>query len=364
MTGQIAGPSIFSLELVGLIVGASMVVGAIDLIRQPGWAWKRAEESKAAYLILVLLLPLVGLAMYLLAARPKVATIATAGRAASLPFERFGDDSRKATSGSARRRTAHRHHRTAGGIRLLRCAPTISEDQVRMVETVTHQPTAEPVEASSTFFSTGGGTATKTARPPIMLDRPYRPKQRASLDGTRGGRADRPCRVEGRPHRTPPVPVLGRIPVDGERGRRRRTVEGRGQRLTDGAAAVPGLPALPGEPGQPGHQHLEHRLARQHGGAPQVQIGIGQELDRPGRCEPRPAAGPGPGLLGRERAASAQDLSRLLGRGHLGAVQPEDLPEVAVEEGHHHQGMGVARHQHAMEHRQGLGGLARRRWRR
>ena len=50
MTGQIAGPSIFSLELVGLVIGVSMIVGAVDLIRQPGWAWKRAEESKAAYL--------------------------------------------------------------------------------------------------------------------------------------------------------------------------------------------------------------------------------------------------------------------------------------------------------------------------
>jgi hypothetical protein len=92
MTGQIAGPSIFSLELVGLIVGVSMVLGAIDLLRQPGWAWKRAEESKAAYFILVVLLPLVGLGMYLFRARPEVAKIAAAGRAASLPFERFGED--------------------------------------------------------------------------------------------------------------------------------------------------------------------------------------------------------------------------------------------------------------------------------
>ena len=178
MTGQIAGPSIFSLELVGLIVGASIVIGAIDLVRQPGWAWKRAEESKAAYLVLVLLLPLVGLAMYLLAARPKVAAIATAGRAASLPFERFGDDGHK-----------QRHDQREEGRPIGTIAPpvgfgsfgaaTISEEQVRMVETVTHRPTA-PVDASGTFFS-AGGTATKTARPPIMLDRPYRPKQRATL---------------------------------------------------------------------------------------------------------------------------------------------------------------------------------------
>jgi hypothetical protein len=196
MTGQIAGPSVFSLELVAFIVGVSMVVGAIDVIRQPGWAWKRAEESKAAYLILVLLLPLAGLAMYVLSARPKVATIAAAGRAASLPFERFGEETIQkqrqeqredgwpigtiappaefATSGAPT---------TSGATTMTETAP-ITEDQVRMVETVTAR--TAPVEVSSTFFSSGsgGGTATKTAGPSITLARPYRPKQRASLTAT------------------------------------------------------------------------------------------------------------------------------------------------------------------------------------
>ncbi len=105
MTGQIAGPSTFSLELVGFVIGVSMIVGAIDLIRQPGWAWKRAEESKAAYLVLVLLLPLVGLGIYLYVARPKVAPITAGGRAASLPFEQFGteaDQKQRADGGTAR----------------------------------------------------------------------------------------------------------------------------------------------------------------------------------------------------------------------------------------------------------------------
>ena len=62
------------------------------MIRQPGWAWRSADESKLAYLVLVGLVPIVGLAMYLFMARPKVASIAKAGRAASLPFERYGDD--------------------------------------------------------------------------------------------------------------------------------------------------------------------------------------------------------------------------------------------------------------------------------
>jgi hypothetical protein len=179
MTGQIAGPSIFSLELVGLIVGVSMVVGAVDLIRQPGWAWKRAEESKAAYLVLVLFLPLVGLAMYVVSARPKVATIAAAGRAASLPFERFGEQAIQ----------KQREEQREDGWPIGTISPpvgfapfattTITEDQVRMVETVTDN-TAAAADVSGTFFSTGG-TATKTARPSLTLARAYRPKQRTSL---------------------------------------------------------------------------------------------------------------------------------------------------------------------------------------
>ena len=106
MTGQIAGPSMFSLELVGLIVGISMIVGAVDLIRQPGWAWKRAEESKTAYLILVVLVPIVGLGLYVFKGRPKVAPITAAGRAASLPFERFGEEpATGATRGGLARRS-------------------------------------------------------------------------------------------------------------------------------------------------------------------------------------------------------------------------------------------------------------------
>jgi hypothetical protein len=227
MTGQIAGPSIFSLELVGAIVALSMVVGAIDLIRQPGWAWKRAEESKAAYLILVLLLPLVGLGMYVFSARPKVAAIAAHGRAASLPFERFGDEAV----------TRQREEQRDDGWPIGTIAPpagfestagetagsaTITEEQVRMVENVTSvvppvpapamalatsaagattlsaqdlstpspspavpiavRPTGEqPADAgiSATFFSTGGGG--RGGRGSMTMARTYRPRQRTSL---------------------------------------------------------------------------------------------------------------------------------------------------------------------------------------
>jgi len=164
MTGQIAGPSAFSLELVALIVGVSMIVGTVDLIRQPGWAWKRAEESKIAYLILVVLVPVVGLCLYVFKGRPKVAAISAAGKAASLPFERFGDEAIK----------QHRDERwPVGGI-----AAPVGFDAFS--EAIDHQgtPPAEaetepaPLEVSGTFFSSAG-TATRT--------RTYRPKQRTSL---------------------------------------------------------------------------------------------------------------------------------------------------------------------------------------
>lgn len=198
MTGQIAGPSIFSLELVAVVTGLAMVIAAVDLIRLPGWAWKRAEESKLAYLVLVLLLPLVGVAIYVLGARTKVATIASAGRAASLPFERFGEeaaqkqreqrpdgwtvgtiappvgfDSFAATSNQG-------NQGPSSTITDQGPSSTITEEQVRMVETVT---AVRPVstEVSATFFS-AGATATRTGRPTITLARPYRPRQRASLD--------------------------------------------------------------------------------------------------------------------------------------------------------------------------------------
>jgi hypothetical protein len=201
MTGQIAGPSIFSLELVGLIVGVSMILGAVDLLRQPGWAWKRAQENKGAYFILVVLLPLVGLAMYLFSARPEVAKIAAAGRAASLPFERFGDD-----AGSKQRDDGLPPGTIAppaglgsfggvtgattvadGRIQLVATAPAPTEPgetEPRETEPVSSEQFGEPtpVEVSSTFFSTGG-TATRTLRAPAGLTRTrtYRPKQRTSL---------------------------------------------------------------------------------------------------------------------------------------------------------------------------------------
>ncbi len=172
MTGQIAGPSAFSLELVAVIVGLSMIAGAIDLIRQPGWAWKRAEESKAAYLILVVLVPIVGLALYVFKGRPKVSAIAAGGRAASLPFERFGDEPAQ---------PQYDAHWPIGGV----AAPLLDFDAFQGANDhgggghSTGSDT-EPAtfEVSGTFFS--AGTATKT-RSGVGLVRAYRPRQRTSL---------------------------------------------------------------------------------------------------------------------------------------------------------------------------------------
>jgi hypothetical protein len=175
MTGQIAGPSIFSLELVGFVIGVSMIIGAADLIRQPGWAWRRAQENKAAYLVLVLLLPLVGLGIYLYTARPKVAPITAAGRAASLPFERFGTeaDQKQREDGRTARTGAPAAGFGSFGV------TTLADGQSLVFDPgPTDRPA--PSEISATFFSTGG-TATRTARSPVGLARTYRPRQRTSL---------------------------------------------------------------------------------------------------------------------------------------------------------------------------------------
>jgi hypothetical protein len=183
MTGQIAGPSDFSLELVAVIVGASMIAGAVDLIRQPGWAWKRAEESKAAYLILVVLVPIVGLSLYVFRGRPKVSAIAAGGRAATLPFERFGEEPVQPQKDA---------RWPIGGV----AAPLVDFDAfLGASDRGGLRPTGpgagadpEPVtlEVSSTFFSSAG-TATKT-RPGVGLARAYRPRQRTAVTTTEAPR--------------------------------------------------------------------------------------------------------------------------------------------------------------------------------
>jgi hypothetical protein len=42
MNGLPAATGNLSFELVVVIVAISMIAGAVDLLRQPGWAWRRA----------------------------------------------------------------------------------------------------------------------------------------------------------------------------------------------------------------------------------------------------------------------------------------------------------------------------------
>jgi hypothetical protein len=173
MNAQLAGVSVLSLDLVAAIVVGSMIAGAVDLLRQPGWAWRRAEESKAAYCVLVLLVPLVGLGMYLVSARPKVATIAAAGRAASLPFERFGDDiaQQQREDGWPIGTIAPPERFDGVG------ATTVGDGVIRLVE-ASGVGNRAPADAVSPSMGSGG-TATRTA--PVGLARTYHPKQRTEL---------------------------------------------------------------------------------------------------------------------------------------------------------------------------------------
>ena len=175
MSGLIASTSVLSLELVATIIVASMVVGAVDAARQPGWAWRRAEESKPAWIVLVGLVPLVGLAMYLRTARPKVATIAAAGRAASLPFEHFGNDIQPMRDDTWPIGTV------APPQRFVKVEATAATDgEIRLVGVGSG---ADATGGGAGLLGTGG-TALRSATTPVGLSRTYRPTQRTSLPVT------------------------------------------------------------------------------------------------------------------------------------------------------------------------------------
>jgi hypothetical protein len=164
-----------SFELVLVIVAGSMIAGAVDVVRQPGWAWRKAEESKPAYFVLVLLVPLVGLSMYGRIARPKVKTIAAGGRAASLPFERFGDDALQAQlehDWPLETITAPESFTSLG-------ATVITDGEIRLVEANTGLTGLGGGPGDGPYG--GGGGSTRTATAPVGTVRTYRPQQRTSL---------------------------------------------------------------------------------------------------------------------------------------------------------------------------------------
>ena len=276
MSGQIAASGSLPIELVAAVVVVSMVLGAVDILRQPGWAWKQAEESQVAYFILDLLLPVIGLGLYAFRARPKVTALVAAGPTAGRPAEVEGETAdpdvsrpEPATSpATAVTPTTVAEPTTAAPNRFTTFREvTGGEPGNGSGETAPDPDQAGAFEISSTFFSTGA--ATRTVRHPLALARAYRPRQRTSLSEpepepelrararvrahgriptpgrvrargpiparsrgrarsrngarARGGRRrpNRPLRLEGGPHRPAPIPLLGRVPLDRKRGRRR-----------------------------------------------------------------------------------------------------------------------------------------------
>jgi len=196
MTGSFAEISNASLGLVSGIVAVSVVLGIVDMLRQPTWAWRAAGEPKSVCLLLVLFLPGVGLAIYVFGARPRIVEIVAGGRAATLPFERFGDRAETAVQ-SGRAIQALSRPTTRG---------SFGETLVRRPARTTAVPSQQP--AATSFFEdpdvvTVGGDVAAAFQPeesappaPVATDpgpgpaihipgqagRPYNPKQRASID--------------------------------------------------------------------------------------------------------------------------------------------------------------------------------------
>jgi Protein of unknown function (DUF2510) len=182
--------------IVGIVV-ISVLFGVIDILRRPNWAWRAAGESKALYLLMVLALPGVGLAIYVFGARTKVVEIAANGRAASLPFERFGDRA-ASTVERARAIQALAPPTMRGSFgetlrRPLRAQGT--PDPVPAGVNFFDDPDVISVGSAADLFTTGGTgqvpvaieTVTVPApesslRIPTQTGRPYNPRQRSSLD--------------------------------------------------------------------------------------------------------------------------------------------------------------------------------------
>jgi Protein of unknown function (DUF2510) len=175
------------LEIVAVAIGLSMVVGVIDVLRLPGWAWKKAEEPRAAYAALVGLLPLVGLGMYMTRVRPKAKAIMTAGRAASLPFERFGDGAPPMDEEQVAEAPEPVHFisvQAATALTAAPAAPVVTQPEADGDEAEEAREAEPATVASGSFFSSQAATATQTHSlrlPASLMSRTYNPRQRASI---------------------------------------------------------------------------------------------------------------------------------------------------------------------------------------
>jgi hypothetical protein len=197
---------------IGLVV-AAMLIGVVDILRKPAWAWRAAGEPRLLCLFLVIVVPVVGLAIYLLGARPKVLAVNSTGRAATLPFERFADRAETVADndvaigvlslpsirGSFGETVARPLRATtpAGDVPAARgaaVAPTAAEPVP--ASGFFDDPDVLPVGAAATFFERGAMTPHGTIATEIVDDpapapdfhmpggtgRPYNPRQRESLE--------------------------------------------------------------------------------------------------------------------------------------------------------------------------------------
>ncbi len=187
-------PSPEVLNLITAVVAAavalSVVLGAVDLIRQPGWAWKAAGEPRTICLLLVIFLPGVGLAIYVFGVRPRVVAVAAAGRAATLPFERFADRANLAAEDTRSIEILAAPARL-GSFGEPRVTPPVRPRE-QVVEAPVRggffeDPDVLTIGAAAEFFETGVLVSAAPREPlainiPGAMGRPYRPVQRASLD--------------------------------------------------------------------------------------------------------------------------------------------------------------------------------------
>jgi hypothetical protein len=226
MTGAIAAVMNLSTAFAAGVVAVAVVVGAVDLVRQPGWAWKTAGEPKVICLLLVLLLPGVGLAIYVFGARPKIVAIVASGRAANLPFERFGDHA-LATAKKSRSVQAPATPTSLGSFGEARTArkvqPSAPQGEPASGSGFFEDPDLVTVAPAARFVDAGdpqrsptatGAPAAVAASGPVEIRIPggqrrsYNPKQRTSLDGSGPLAPAPPARSAG-----PVAPIPGRPPM-------------------------------------------------------------------------------------------------------------------------------------------------------
>jgi len=102
MHGQFTTIQAVSIGALGTIVVLLGALGATDVLRQPRWAWKKAERSRPLFLAVTVGLPLIGLALYIFLARPRVAPISRAGLGSVLPLDGVGSPARTSVTASTR----------------------------------------------------------------------------------------------------------------------------------------------------------------------------------------------------------------------------------------------------------------------